>query len=57
MSQSFNDRMHAVNQRLRYYEFKQRIQEHIRKDVQTKQEPTQDSNCNTNNLLYSEHGK
>jgi hypothetical protein len=29
MNRNSNDPMRAVNERLRYYEFKQRIQEHI----------------------------
>jgi hypothetical protein len=57
MSQSFNDRMHAVNQRLKRYEIRDRINEHD----WSKREPIKPSQSaqgkTINNLLYSEHGK
>jgi hypothetical protein len=56
MNRSFNDRMNAVNERLRYYEFKQRIQEHIRKDEPVKPEQSAQDKT-SDNFLYSDHGK
>ena len=54
MSQSFNDRMHAVNQRLKRYEIRDRINEHDREPIK----PAQSAQEKTiNNLLYSKHGK
>jgi hypothetical protein len=47
--------MNAVNERLRYYEFKQRIQEHIRKDEPVKPEQSAQDKT-SDNLLSSEHG-
>jgi hypothetical protein len=49
MSQYFNDRMHAVNQRLKRYEIRDRINEHDREPIK----PAQSAQDKTiNNLLY-----